>query len=275
MIGSRCFQSLEMVLSAMWKFIKMLIGLGLIPLCWAISVAVYQLYNQTVTTELSTHMEAWALPIGFLIWVVIFFLLPRPVRTYVLGHELTHALWALMMGGRVGKMKVGKSGGHVELSKTNFLITLSPYFFPFYTVILIAVYYLLGLKFDLAPYRIWWLAGVGLTWSFHITFTISMLAEHQPDVQEHGRIFSHVIIYGVNILVIGLWMVLIGAPEMDAFGQQLGQEISTVYTLTWSYILFLYDQVSEGLHALRSGQNETTAYSEISSTSGAIFLMRS
>ena len=236
----------------MWKFIKMLIGLCLIPLCWAVSIAVYQLYNHTVGTEIPNHGEAWALPIGFLIWVLVFFLLPRPVRTYVLGHELTHALWALMMGGRVGKMKVGKSGGHVELSKTNVLITLSPYFFPFYTVIFIAGYYLLGLKFNMEPYRIWGLAGVGMTWSFHITFTISMLAEHQPDVQEHGRIFSYAVIYAVNVLVIGLWMVLIGTPRIDAFGQLLGQEISAVYRLTWSYLLVLYTQVVEGVNSLRS-----------------------
>ena len=191
----------------MWNFIKMLIGLCLLPLCWAVSVAVYQLYNHTIGSEISSSWEAWALPVGFLLWVVIFFLLPRPIRTYVVGHELTHALWALMMGGRVGKMKVGKSGGHVELSKTNFLITLSPYFFPFYTVIVIAAYYLLSLKFNLGPYRIWWLAGVGLTWSFHVTFTLSMLAENQPDVQEHGRIFSYAVIYIFNVLVIGLWMV--------------------------------------------------------------------
>ncbi|MEI6892849.1 MAG: hypothetical protein V5783_11820 [Pontiella sp.] len=240
----------------MCKFIKLLIGLCLIPLYWAVSISVYQLYYHTVGTEVSSPGDVWALPIGFLTWVVIFFILPRPIRTYVLGHELTHALWALLMGGRAGKMKVGKSGGHIELSKTNFLIALSPYFFPFYTAMLITAYYLLSLKFDLDPYRFWWLAGVGLTWSFHITFTISMLAEHQPDVQEHGQIFSYTVIYAVNILGIGLWIVLIGEPKIDAFGQQLGQDISETYQFIGSYLLLLYQQILDAINSLRTESGE-------------------
>ncbi|WP_322609858.1 hypothetical protein [Pontiella agarivorans] len=214
----------------------MLIGIGLIPLCWAVSVAIYALYQDSVSTASTHPHEVWALPAGFTAWVVIYFILPRPVRTYVIAHELTHALWALMMGGRIGKMKVGKDGGHVELSKTNFLITLAPYFFPFYTVILIAVYYLLSFYIDVEPYRIWWLSGVGLTWAFHITFTISMLAERQPDVQEHGRIFSYAVIYIANLLVIGLWMVMVGTPKTETFLNLLKTDTVAVYSDTWQYI---------------------------------------
>lgn len=240
----------------MWKFIKMLIGLCLIPLCWAVSTAVYQLYQDSIgTAAIGSNLEAWALPIGFLLWVVIYFLLPRPIRTYVIGHELTHALWALMMGGRIGKMKVSKSGGHVELSKTNFLITLAPYFFPFYTVIVIGVYYLIGLVADVEPYRIWGLAAVGLTWAFHVTFTISMLTEHQPDIQEHGRLFSYTVIYIANILVIGLWMVMIGAPRFPTFGHLLHIEIAAVYQFTWHYILMAYDQVLRLILMMSAGES--------------------
>ncbi|WP_372794213.1 hypothetical protein [Pontiella sp.] len=239
----------------MWKFIKMLIGLCLLPLCWAVSVAVYNLFQDSIQTAATHPFETWALPTGFLLWVALFFLLPRPVRTYVLGHELTHALWALMMGGRIGKIKVGKDGGHVELSRTNFLITLAPYFFPFYTVIVIAVYYLLSLSIDVEPYRMWWLAAVGVTWSFHLTFTISMLAERQPDIQEHGRIFSYAVIFIVNVLVIGLWMVLIGAPEIRTLWSMLKQETLSVYALTWHYILTGVQKVMMLLETARTGQS--------------------
>jgi hypothetical protein len=221
----------------MWKFFKMLIGIGMFPLCWAVSVAVYKLYQTSVESAVSSGGEVWALPVGFLIWVIVFFLLPRPFRTYVLGHELTHALWALMMGGRVGKMKVGKTGGHVELSKTNFVITLSPYFFPFYTFLVIAMYYLTGLARDVEPYREWWLAAVGLTWSFHITFTIHMLSQHQPDVQEHGKIFSYSVIYIMNVLVMGIWMVMIGSPRFISLGDLLNHEIASAYSFAYHHIL--------------------------------------
>jgi hypothetical protein len=238
----------------MWKFIKMLIGIALIPLCWSVAIATYQLYQHSIDpAAITSDWESWALPIGFVIWVAVYFLLPRPVRTYVLAHELTHALWALMMGGRVGKIKVGKEGGHVELSKTNFLITLAPYFFPFYTFIVIALYYLLGLKLNVEPYRIWWLAAVGLTWAFHVTFTISMLAEHQPDIQEHGRIFSYTVIFTSNVLLIGCWMVLVGAPRWATYGGILGHEINAAYLYTWQMILLLANRIMELFHPPESG----------------------
>jgi hypothetical protein len=217
----------------MWKFIKMLAGIGLLPLAYATSVAVYFLHKTSIEDNLGSGWESWSLPAGFLAWVAVFLLLPRPVRTYVLAHELTHALWAVMMGGRIGKMKIGKSGGHVELTKTNFVITLAPYFFPFYTVLVIAAYYLSGIWLDVEAYHAWWLAGVGFTWSFHITFTIQMLSERQPDIQEHGRIFSYLVIYIMNLLVIGTWMIIVGTPRFISFGELLLHETATAYNYAW------------------------------------------
>lgn len=211
---------------------KMLIGLSLWPLVWAATISTYKLHQLSADTTLEDGWAAWSLPVGFLAWVLVFFLLPRPSRTYVLGHELTHALWAVMMGGRVGKMKVGKKGGHVELSKTNFIITLAPYFFPFYTTLIVAAYYIAGNWVDTNSQQAWWFAAVGLTWSFHITFTIHMLTQHQPDIQEHGRIFSFTVIYLMNVLVIALMMVLLGEPRFLTFGDLLGHNIALAYNHT-------------------------------------------
>jgi hypothetical protein len=226
----------------MWKFLKMLMGIALLPFCGAVSIATYKLYQTSLETTATNNAEAWAIPAGFLIWVLLFFLLPRPFRTYVLAHELTHAMWALMMGGRVGKIKVGKSGGHVELSKTNFIITLAPYFFPFYTALAISSYYLTGLALDAEPYRLWWLGAVGLTWSFHITFTIHMLSQQQPDVQEHGRIFSFAVIYTMNVLVIALLLVILGTPRLMDLGHLLGHETLSAYQHAWNICIGLADR---------------------------------
>ena len=229
----------------MLKFIKMLAGICLLPFCWSVSIAVYQLYQASVKTSLANSWETWALPIGFLSWTLVFFLLPKPMRTYVLGHELTHAFWTLMMGGRVGKMKVGKKGGHVHLSKTNFVIALAPYFFPFYTVLVIAAYYAAGLAIDMAPYRVWWLGAVGFTWAFHITFTIHMLSGQQPDVQEHGALFSYAVIYCMNVLVIGIWMILVGTPLLVTLGDLLKSETTSAYGLTWYWIAHAWAWVQQ------------------------------
>ena len=54
---------------------------------------------------------------------------------YVFGHELTHALWVWLMGGRVSRFRVGRDGGHIVTDKNNFWIALAPYFFPLYSLL--------------------------------------------------------------------------------------------------------------------------------------------
>jgi hypothetical protein len=119
----------------------------------------------------------------------------------VLGHELTHAFWALLMGARVGGMKVGKSGGQVQTSKTNWFITLAPYFFPFYAMLFMALFFLAHLIWNLSAWMWVLFFLVGLGWSFHVTFTfIILFSVGQPDVKSQGYLFSAVAIYLMNLL---------------------------------------------------------------------------
>jgi len=220
------------------KLFKFITGVALLPLCWAVSAAVYNLYQSSMEmTGNSSALEIWALPTGFGLWLLLFFLLPKPFRTYVLAHELTHALWALLMGAKIGRIRIGKKGGHVELSKSNFIITLSPYFFPFYSFLVIAGYYLAGLHYDVAPFRLWWLGAVGLTWGFHVTFTLHMLTNRQPDIQEYGYLFSYSVIYVMNVLLMGVWMTLIGAPTFETFLKLLAKHIRIAYLQTFAWCI--------------------------------------
>lgn len=221
----------------MIRLLKFLIGILLLPFCHAMTLAVYRLYQLTEASGIpAPELQSYAVPIGFILWTLLFFLLPRPIRTYVLAHELTHALWALSMGARVGKMRIGKNGGHVELSKSNFIITLAPYFFPLYSVLVIAIYYLAGIWFHVELYNAWWLGAIGFTWAFHITFTIQMLTEQQPDIQEHGRLFSYVLIYSMNLLVMGVWMAAIGTPKFFELFHHIGTASVHAYTTAFSGI---------------------------------------
>ncbi len=216
----------------MKKFLKLVIGLIFLPLCWAASRTLFFLL-QSLPAE-SSGWTDWALPVGFLVSVLGFFLLPQAFRTYVLGHELTHALWGMLMGAKVGKMKVGKEGGHVMLSKSNFLVSLAPYFFPFYTAVVIAVWYGAGFFLDVSPYEAWWLMVVGMTWGFHVTFTVYMLSQRQPDVVENGRLFSYVIIYLANLFFVALWMIALGEPTFKAAAESLSTETPAAYSTVWT-----------------------------------------
>jgi len=212
------------------KFLYFLTGLLLLPLCVAATRSVAALVHTLGVDSAGEVAEgAWWLAGGFALWLVLFFVLSRPVRTYVLAHELTHAFWGLMMGAKISKLRVSGRGGSVTLSKTNFLITLAPYFFPFYTMLVLAVRYALSFFFDLHTYEPFWLGLVGLTYAFHVTFTITTLMTRQPDIAEHGRLFSYAVIYLFNLLGVGLWIVGVAGPTLSFFSQELTRETTAAY----------------------------------------------
>ena len=140
-------------------------------------------------------------------------LFPDQTRLYVLGHELTHAVWGLAFGARVSDIKVRSSGGSVMLSKSNVWISLAPYFFPFWTAVValfaLAAKGIMCFAAPGAPFPLpWlWMFAVGFTWCFHVCFTIRSLMQTQSDVQEYGRIFSWTLILACNIAGILLWIV--------------------------------------------------------------------
>lgn len=188
------------------RFVKFLLGVLMLPLCAAATRAVFDVLANAQGKGSLFSAEAACLLAGFLIWMLCWMLLPQPIRVYILGHELTHALWAILFGGRAKNLRVSAKGGSVRVTKDNVLITLAPYFFPFYTILLILLRVLLGFFLDLAPYAAAWLFLVGFTWSFHVMFTLQSLTVRQPDIHEHGRLFSYTLIYLLNMLGIGLWI---------------------------------------------------------------------
>ena len=211
------------------RIVRFLVGLLLLPVCVAATRTLIVLVASIhPATTAFLPPPAWALIGGFVLWVVLFATLPRPVRGYVLAHELTHALWGSLMGARVSDIRVSEEKGSVTLSKTNFLITLAPYFFPLYTVILVAAYYLLLAFFDVQPYYLYWLGLVGFTWGFHLTFTVSTLMQHQTDIEECGTVFSYAIIYLFNVLGICLWVVIVSSATLEQWVTYLGRDLAAV-----------------------------------------------
>jgi hypothetical protein len=213
------------------KILRFLVGLALLPVCVAATQTVILLVRDIQPS--STHAippSAWALGIGFFGWLVLWFTVPRPVRSYVLAHELTHALWGLIMGSKVSGLSVGKARGSVEVSDPNFLTTLAPYFFPLYTLLVCLAYYLLSLFFDVERYHLIWLGLVGLTWGFHLTFTATTLLQKQTDIQQYGFLLSYAFIYFMNVLGIGLWIVAVTSVTMEQF-------IRLTYTGTLAVLL--------------------------------------
>jgi hypothetical protein len=148
---------------------------------------------------------------GAACWVVIYLLLPKPMWIYVFGHELTHALWVWLFGGSVKKFKATPDGGHVVVSKTNFLIALAPYFFPLYAAIVVALFAVGHQVWNWKNYLVWFHLLVGAAYAFHVTLTGHILKTRQSDITSQGYLFSAVVIFLGNALVL-----LIGIPLLTA-----------------------------------------------------------
>lgn len=207
------------------RALKTIVGLFLLPVAWVAVVASLRLVLSLRPRHIGAHpLSFYGLITGVGLWLLVWIVFPRPIRTYVLGHELTHAIWAFAMGGRVSRLKVGSRGGSVQVSKTNWAITLAPYFFPFYTLVVMVAAGALHLWLDLTPYEPLVVGAVGFTYAFHLTFTVQMLAQRQPDVIEEGRLFSYAVIVLFNAIILALGIVAAGRPTLGDYLDLLSAE---------------------------------------------------
>ena len=140
---------------------------------------------------------------------------------YVFGHELTHALWTWVMGGKVKKFKASSGGGHVVVTKNNFVIALAPYFFPLYALLVVAGFAAGRRVWNLEPYAVWFHLLLGAAYAFHVTLTWHILKSNQTDITQQGYAFSAVVIFLGNIIVL-----LIGLPLLT-------QGLSLLTVLQW------------------------------------------
>ncbi len=228
------------------KLLKLLVGLALVPLAASATLTLAALVRDLYAGASGPWPASfWGLAIGFGLWLLLFLAFPRPLRAYVLGHELTHALWAWLMGARVSRLRVGAQGGSVNVSHTNFLITLAPYFFPLYTILVMLAYFTAALFHDQRAYAPLWLGSIGLTWAFHLTFTVDMLRHRQQDIQDQGHVFSYVVIYLLNVLGICLWIVLVAPPTLRQYVEQSRADASRV----WQASRALYARAAQAMPA--------------------------
>ena len=199
------------------KWVKTILALLLLPTCVGEAQALWR-----VVAASGDASTIWvAMGAGAACWFIIFALLPKPMWLYVFGHELTHALWTWLSGGSVKKFKVTSEGGHVVVSKTNFFIALSPYFFPLYTGLVVLVFLLGQWLWGWRAYLIWFHLCVGATYAFHLTLTWHILQTRQTDITSQGWIFSTVIIFLGNVTVL-----LLAVPL-------LAEKVAVVTALRW------------------------------------------
>lgn len=227
----------------MAAFLRLLLGLCLLPMCWAFSRVFFDAVSVAGATE-GFSAEVVALLGGIAAFALCWAAISHPVRAYVLGHELTHALWGLLFGARPSDVRVGPSGGSVKLTKTNVVITLAPYFFPFYTFVVIVAALVTFAFLRPLPYLPLWMFLIGFTWAFHILFTIETLCERQPDVKRYGRMFSWSVIFLANTAIVLVWLACATPYTFRSMASSLAGRISGAYagvgSAAWKSVSFIY-----------------------------------
>ena len=230
----------------MANFFRLLTGLALLPACWGFTRALVDAIGVSAAhTGLS--VESLSLLGGIAAFALAWAALSHPVKAYVLGHELTHALWGLLFFARPSDLRVDGDGGSVRLTKTNVLIALAPYFFPFYTFLVIVCALMTAAFLHPLPCLPLWLFLIGFTWAFHVLFTVETLGSRQPDVKAYGRIFSWTIIFLVNVAIVLVWLATMTPLTFRALWGILASRLSSAYAGTalaaWSGVRWAWGRL--------------------------------
>lgn len=137
---------------------------------------------------------------------IVFFMMSNLQNSFlaIAEHELTHALFAILTFHKIVGMEIEQDrGGHVQLSGSgNWLITLAPYFFPTFAVVVLLVGWVYSVFNHQWPTYL--LPAYGLMVGYHICAVITQIHPKQTDFKQAGRLFTLMFLPGANMVVFGL-----------------------------------------------------------------------
>jgi len=210
------------------NILKIMLGFMLVPVCAGFT---WQLTAMISTTRYLPESPYYFCA-GCLTYLFIHFLFRKPIFTYVVAHELTHALFALLFGGMIKSFHASDKGGQVTVTKSNFIITLAPYFFPLYTFIMLVLYWV-ALSLNVHGTTIAVIIYLsGATFAFHLILTFIFLQTDQNDIREQGAIFSYPLIYLFNVIFFALLVKIYLAENMDYLLFMVGGIIKSINVIS-------------------------------------------
>jgi hypothetical protein len=177
----------------------------LIPLCFITTITLMKESGEErifQTIWYSTELLCFVAGIGSMIsWFIAGIANDRLLYLYVLGHEMTHAMFVYVCGGRISAIHFSTEGGYVMTNKSNILIALSPYFIPFWSAVIISLHSFVSLWWKIPAGSLILTGLLGFTWTFHIIWTVWMIPKDQPDLKENGTFLSLMIIIFANLVL--------------------------------------------------------------------------
>ncbi|MBP3499839.1 MAG: hypothetical protein J6J97_07115 [Akkermansia sp.] len=233
------------------KVIRAAIGLlVLLPLSVVMVFALLQqLYHAAPVVgnfDFWQSEPVWFSVLGALVFMAIkFFRLIDPMLmfAYVAGHELTHALAALMCFGKVQAVSVDLDGGYVDTDTDNLFVALSPYFVPLWMLLWLGCFFVANWIVPFETYQAWFYAGFGFWWAFHIYWTLWVIPREQPDLLENGVVLSFMIIMLTNIAALLLVLRCFGVISLRGYARDFLTCAQDIYTTYHDLALWLLQQI--------------------------------
>jgi hypothetical protein len=152
----------------------------------------------------------------------------------------------------------------VDTDRSNTFISLSPYFIPLYTLLVVLVFSALGSFTDLQAlvslpgglslHPLKTLYGlVGLTWAFHVTYTLNTLRDAQSDLLRNGEFFSVLLILWLNTMVVAGFLI-VASPELTWLQawECIQRTADLILGGLWRNVAWLFTSVSQEMNAMPS-----------------------
>lgn len=180
--------------------------------------------------------------IGFIVYTILHFFY-KPLRLYVLCHELTHAISTIIIGGKVKSLKIGKDAGKITVTKSNLFVATAPYFIPIISVFIILIWSITSLFLpSLKLYSSIWHFLLGFFLSFHLLLTVYVISKGQSDLNINSFLYSLTFIIFGNCLILTLIFSLL-FPKNVSFILYIEKSIKNSfynYTVITNFIISFF-----------------------------------
>ena len=176
------------------------------PIATVLALLTFELFHvlYEIIEEIYNHQQFYkplfyGIGTYFVLWILIF--RNNSGRWFLtLEHELTHTLFALLTFHKMIYFEATYSNGGKTAyygSGGNWLISIAPYFFPTFSMIIIGFIY-----FAQPQYYPILIALLGYSIVYHIHSTYIETKIQQPDIQEVGVLFSFLFLPAANLFAL-------------------------------------------------------------------------
>ena len=223
-------------------FFRLLTALSLLPACCGVVMSLLDSILASSGASGWISVESMSALGGVAAFSLCWMAVSHPVRAYVLGHELTHALAAMLCFGKVQALSVDVDGGYVDTDTDNLFVSLAPYFVPLWMLLWLGVLFVANWIYPFAAYLPWFYAGFGFWWAFHVYWTLWVIPREQPDLLENGVVLSFMIIMLTNVVALLLMLRCFGVLSFHGYAQDFvvaAREIAAAFADLWQLLCAL------------------------------------